>query len=272
MLQNIENSNDKELIIYPSKLKKIMGKVDDRYNYNRQEDSNEFITNFITALLSETGNKEKKVKKLNIYNELEKRPYDNLYKKFYQRKGDSFILDLFYGIFKVTKICKKCNKINSIKFNVYNILEFPLCNLPKQNSYNELQLNDLLKDFISEKKSEDNCINCNSYEIYSKTNIYTLPKYLIIFFGRIYENKYYSYYIKYPKYFDIKGEYEEKEDNYVLDCVIEHSGGSSFGHYTSLIPLDRNNDYWVRYSDDYCSGKDTGFESKNAIILLYKLR
>ena len=50
---------------------------------------------------------------------MEKRPYENLYKKFYQRKGDSFILDLFYGISKLTKFCKKCVNINSIKFNVY---------------------------------------------------------------------------------------------------------------------------------------------------------
>ena len=39
-----------------------MGNIDEKYNSNSQEYSNEFITNFITALLKESGNKKKKIK------------------------------------------------------------------------------------------------------------------------------------------------------------------------------------------------------------------
>lgn len=118
LLYKIENSKDKNLILNPRRLKSIMGNVDDKYKLNSQEDSNEFITNFINALLSETGNKEKKVEKLNIIKESDKRPYENLYKKFFLRKGYSFIFNLFYGILKVTKTCKNC-QVNSIKLNTY---------------------------------------------------------------------------------------------------------------------------------------------------------
>jgi ubiquitin C-terminal hydrolase len=272
LLQQIEDSKDKELTLNPGRLKRVMGNVDEKYKSNYQEDSNEFIANFISALLSETGNRDKIVKKLNIVNESEKRPYENLYKKFFQRKGDSFVLDLFYGILKVTKKCNKCDNINSIKFNAFNMLEFPLINLTKKNDNKDLNLKQLFDNFTEEKKYEETCNNCNSDEVYSKTTIYTLPQYLIISFGRICDGYYYSNYIQYPKNIKIKGEFKQEIFSYILECVIEHSGGLGGGHYTSLIPTDKNNDNWIRYSDSYCSGNNYGFESRNAIILLYKLK
>ena len=272
LLQQIEDSKDKELTLNPGRLKRVMGNVDEKYKSNYQEDSNEFIANFISALLSETGNRDKIVKKLKIVNESEKRPYENLYKKFFQRKGDSFVLDLFYGILKVTKKCNKCDNINSIKFNAYNMLEFPLINLTKKNDNKDLNLKQLFDNFTEEKKCEETCNICNSDEVYSKTIIYTLPQYLIISFGRICDGNYYSNNIQYPKNIKIKGEFKQEIFSYILECVIEHSGGLGGGHYTSLIPTDKNNDNWIRYSDSYCSGNNYGFESRNAIILLYKLK
>ena len=191
MLTAIERSFNDNLILNPKNLKRIMGNVDEKYFNTGQEDSNEFISNFINALLSETGNKEKKVKKLNIINESEKRPYENLYKKFFQRKGDSFIYNLFYGILKSTKFCKNCGKIISIKFNVYNMLEFPLYNLAKKNSNKELTLSELYNDYIKETKCEGECDNCNNDEIYTKNSIYTLPKYLMICLQRTCDRDYF---------------------------------------------------------------------------------
>ena len=271
LLKKIENSNDNCLTLDPSKLKRIMGNVDEKYYSNSQEDSNEFISNFINALLAETGNKKKKYQKLNIVEESEKAPYDKLYKKFFLRKGDSFILNLFYGIFKIKYFCKNCGNMNSIKFNVYNMIELPLVNLITKYRNKDLELNELLKNFTESKKSEDKCSICNSDNLYSKSIIYTLPKYLIISFIRICDSQYFSNNIIYPKYLKIKSDFEKKESSYLLDCVVEHSGGLQFGHYTSLIPIDKNNNKWVRYSDNYCNGHDTGFESRNALILLYKL-
>ena len=270
MLNTIENSSKEDFVLNPSKLKRIMGNVDEKYNSYGQEDSNEFITNFINALLSETGNKEKKIKKLNIKNDLEKKPYENLCKKFYQRKGYSFILNLFYGITKQTKFCEKCGKINLIKFNVYNMLDFPLYNLVKSNSNKELTLEELYNNFKEESYCEVTCNNCDSNKVYSKTSIYTLPKYLMINLGRTCDNEYFYNNVTYPKNLEIKSEYENDTKNYLLDCVIEHSGGFSYGHYTSLVPIDTENNKWIRISDSHCDRTSVGFQSQNASILLYK--
>ena len=271
MLNKIENSSKEGFVLNPAKLKRIMGNVDEKYNSHGQEDSNEFITNFINALLSETGNKEKKIKKLNIINDLDKRPYENLCKKFYQRKGDSFILNLFYGITKQTKFCKVCENINLIKFNVYNMLDFPLYNLVKRNSNKELTLKELYDNFKEETYCESKCSNCDSYEVYSKVSIYTLPKYLMINLGRTCDNEYFYNNVTYPKNLEIKSEFENKTKNYLLDCVIEHIGGTRSGHYTALVPIDTENEKWIRISDSDCNRTSVGFKSQNATILLYKI-
>ena len=52
--------------IDPNDLKNVMGKIDERYKYNNQEDSNEFITNFLNNLLEETSDKNKFVIKIII--------------------------------------------------------------------------------------------------------------------------------------------------------------------------------------------------------------
>ena len=272
ILKKIENSTNDNLIINPARLKSIMGNVDERYNSYEQEDSNEFIANFINAILSETANKEIKVKKLNIVNELEKRPYENLYKKFYQRKGNSFILNLFYGITKLTKYCKKCGTINSIKFNVYNMLEFPLYSLAKKYKNKDLTLNDLYNKYIEEIKNDGTCNNCNEDELYSKTTIYTLPKYLMICLQRTCDNEYFCNNVLYSKNINLKSEFDNNKSSYTLECVIEHSGGISYGHYTALAPVDKDNNIWYRFNDSYCNKFKTDFQSNNAFILLYKLK
>ena len=272
ILKKIENSTNDNLIINPARLKSIMGNVDERYNSYGQEDSNEFIANFINAILSETANKEIKVKKLNIVNELEKRAYENLYKKFYQRKGNSFILNLFYGITKLTKYCKKCGTINSIKFNVYNMLEFPLYSLAKKYKNKDLTLNDLYNKYIEEIKNDGTCNNCNEDELYSKTTIYTLPKYLMICLQRTCDNEYFCNNVLYSKNINLKSEFDNNKSSYTLECVIEHSGGINYGHYTALAPVDKDNNIWYRFSDSYCNKFKTDFQSNNAFILLYKLK
>ena len=272
ILEKIENSTNDNLLINPARLKSIMGNVDERYNSYGQEDSNEFITNFINAILSETANREIKVKKLNIVNELEKRPYENLYKKFYQRKGNSFILNLFYGITKLTKFCKRCETINLIKFNVYNMLEFPLVSLAKKNNNKDLTLEELYNKYIQEIKNDGTCNNCNNDGIYSKTTIYTLPKYLMICLQRTCDNEYFHNNVIYPKNIKLKSEFDNSKSSYILDCVIEHSGGISFGHYTALAPVDKDNNTWYRFNDSYCNKFNTSYQSNNAFILLYKLK
>lgn len=276
MLNLIESSNNKNLIIDPSKLKRIMGNVDERYFEEHQEDSNEFISNFIDALLWETGNKnqvEEKIKKLHFVDEDEKNAYISFYKKFYKRRGYSFILDLFYGINKTNKLCKACNKIFTIKFNSFNMIELPILELANKTKNNYLTFDEIINKYLGYNKIKSICKYCkNEEEIYSKISLYTLPKYLIISFGRAINDKYVYTDIKYKDTLKIKSEFDNSEYNYKLECVIQHSGGANSGHYSALCPKDTSNKIWYNYSDEDCNEDDTNtnYQSKIAIILLYK--
>lgn len=276
MLNLIESSNNKNLIIDPSKLKRVMGCVDERYFEDHQEDSNEFISNFIDALLWETANTnqvEENIKKLHFVDEDEKNAYTSFYKKFYKRRGYSFILDLFYGINKTNKLCKACNKIFTIKFNSFNMIELPIFELANKTKNNYLTFDEIINKYLGYNKIKSICKYCkNEEEIYSKISLYTLPKYLIISFGRAINDKYVYTDIKYKDTLKIKSDFDKSEYNYKLECVIQHSGGANSGHYTALCPKDTSNKIWYNYSDEYCNEDDTNtnYQSKIAIILLYK--
>ena len=275
ILTQIENAKDEDhLVINPTDLKYTMGYVDQRYFKNNQEDSNEFISNFIDALFWETSNKDKteKIQKLNLVEEKDIKAYTNFDKKFYNRRGYSFILDLFYGVIRTQKYCKKCDKNNiiSIKYNAYNMLELPIFDLAMQHKNKSLKFEDILKMYKDDKKTESICKNCNcDNEVYTKTSIYTFPKYLIISFGRSVEDVYIDNYITYPQELNLESDYDKSKHNFILESVIEHAGGVNYGHYTCLCPMDKNNTIWYKFSDSYYEESNNYFHSKNAIILLY---
>ena len=274
ILNQIEDTKDDNLIISPEKLKKIMGNIDERYLKNSQEDANEFISLFLNALITETANKNKVIDKMKVYDEKDKGSFDKFYKKFYIKKGYSFILELFYGIIRTEKYCRSCNTSNFVKFSSFNMLDLPIYNLVKSNRNKQLDLREILNKYISEYKNDDyTCINCNKNNIYTNTALYTLPKYLIIFFARIVDDEYLENYIEYPEEFNFNEYIDNKikiknNYNYKLECVIEHSGGIQYGHYTALCPITLN--CWYRFSDENGYKHKYGYKSNNAIILLYK--
>jgi ubiquitin C-terminal hydrolase len=272
ILNKIEN--EEERIISPDKLKRVMANIDERYNKSHQEDANEFITFFLDALVAETTNKNKVIDKIEVYDKNDQDAYNKFYKKFYIKKGYSFILELLYGTIKTEKICKSCKERNLIKFSSFKILELPIYNFAKSNRNGILNLKEILNKYLSEYKNNGfPCIKCKDTNVYTNTTIYTLPKYLIIFFGRIVEKEYFYNEIKYPEEFNFN-EYINNSiqikanNNYKLECVVEHCGGAYSGHYTALCRIFDN--CWYDFSDSYGSMHSQGFESKNAIILLYK--
>jgi ubiquitin C-terminal hydrolase len=168
ILRTIESSNNNKLIIDPSELKRIMGYVDERYFEDHQEDSNEFISNFIDALLWEIGNTKKveeKIKNLHLVDEND--AYISFYKKFYKRREYSFKLDLFYGINKTNKLCKACNKIFTIKFNSINVIGFPIFDLANKTKNNYLTFDEIINKFLEYNKIKSIFKYCkNEEEIY----------------------------------------------------------------------------------------------------------
>ena len=249
-----------------------MGRIDERYNHNRQEDANEFISNFLDALREETS--EKGIKKNDINNnfsdDLEMMAYKKFYNKFYERKGYSFLLDLFYGNYITRNFCKKCGKILSVKFNAFNMIELPIYELAKVNRYS-LNIDDILNSFFSVSSIYGaKCEKCNREEVYSKTSIYKLPENLIIFFGRTANEQYIDNKITYNQTLDLNRFLHPNSNsiNYYLDCVIEHTGSSEFGHYTAICQVRPK--IWFYFSDSFYHENNSLFYSDNAIILLYK--
>ena len=252
-----------------------MGEIDKKYYQHNQEDVNEFMSYFLNAIYGETSNKNLEIEKLEIddIENMDKKAYENYYTKFNKRNGYSFMQDLFYGILRTENNCKNCGNI-TVKFSAYNMLELSIYELVNQNE--SLTLDKILKKYISEVKNEYlECIYCHKKEIYIKTSVYTSPKYLIIFFARIIGDEYIYNNIDYPKTFNLKNYFNNiyknnKYSNYILDCVIEHSGGVHYGHYTSLCQIDKNKECWYRFNDNYSNKYNNHYQSKNAIILLYK--
>ena len=259
--------------IDPNDLKNVMGKIDERYKYNNQEDANEFISNFLNNLLEETSDKNKFVdKNNNIMDKLEKEAYEKFYNKFYKKKGKSLLLNLFYGNLITVKYCKNCGLKSTIKFSAYNMLELPIYELSKNNNRTSLDIDKILDSYFSDSIFNQKCKSCNRM-VYMKNYLYNIPQYLIISFARtvngdeyigdeiIYSNK-----LNLNKYlYDNKN--NNNYSNYFLECVIEHTGNAKSGHYTCLCQISNN---WYYFSDSHEPEKKSSFQSKNAIILLYK--
>ena len=264
ILQDIQNGKH---YIDPKKLKKVMGEIDEKYKDNNQEDANEFISNFLDGLLDEIGDKNNLPKPLNVNNKFDKEAYDRFYNRFYKAKGDSFLLDLFYSILKTQKVCKNCNKVFSIKFNAYNLFELPIYDLAKKKY--DIKFEDILEKYLEKNENIDGeCKYCGKKKIYEKINIYSLSKYVMFYFGRTIDNKYINNQIIYKEKFSLDSSIKN-DIEYKLECVIEHSGGAHYGHYTSLCPIDQT-DKWYKFSDTSYYEHENKYHGSNAILLLYK--
>ena len=263
----IDLKNRKEFI-NPKDLKRVMGKIDERYKDNNQEDANEFISNFLDGLLDETGDKSSFPEPLKMNNQQDQIAYNKFYDRFYKKRGNSFLLDLFYSIIKTQKVCKSCGKVISIKFNAYNIIELPIYNLAENNK-DDLKFRDILADFM--KKNENiigECKYCKAKNnIYEIIKIYKLPKYLMFYFGRTIDDEYINNNIIYHKELNLDS-FINNNEKFILECVIEHSGGAHYGHYTSICSMQKG-EKWYKFSDTSYYESKTKYHGNNAIILLY---
>ena len=262
--------NNKQCSVY--EIKEAMGQKDQIYKNDEQQDANEFISNYLNGLIEETNNTGKISWN---YLENDKKYFLPFCNKFIERKGKSFILDLFYGVLRTENYCKNCRYTFSIKFNTFNILELPITE--SINDYKSLDIRDLLKNYISEKNSKIECCSVCKNEIKIKTNIYSLPKCLIIHFNgdnkKKYENK-----INIQKSLNLENFVYDKSLNndndyfYHLKGIISYSNYSSqSGHYKSACLV--NNEKWY-YFDDNTYEIDKNFlriyEDENPSILFYE--
>lgn len=273
ILNRIENSKNDGFVINPNNLKLIMGNIDKKYLGNSQEDASEFINNFINGLLEETINKEsgKKVNSLIMKKKTDQEAYDKFHKRFFIKKGYSFVKNIFYGIMQTINYCNICKKEFLNSFNAYCMVKLPIYNLAFRKKKSIIELKEILDEYRTEKKIEVNCNNCKNKNISTKTLLITFPKFLLLVFMRNVDGQHLSNNILYDDTLSIMSDYDNKIYKYNLECVIEHTGGVDFGHYTALCPKDSNNNKWYRFNESYCDKKYYDFQSTNAAVLLYKL-
>ena len=111
----------------PSQVKSAVAKKVRKFGGYSQQDSNEFMTEFL-SLLSEDLNKTTK----KVYRELKEKGENeteiDCAKRFWDlhvQLNDSIITDLFSGLFKSEVHCNKCN-FDNITFDPFNTLTLPI--------------------------------------------------------------------------------------------------------------------------------------------------
>ena len=281
--------NNNEDPIDPSNIKSIMGKIDPKYNTDEQQDANEFINTLLMEIhdeINENNNlnpidfqceekekekdekekekdekeKEKEEKeKEKDEKEKEKELYSKFRNKFY-KKNNSFIIDLFHGIFKDEIKCQKDHILN-IKFRIYNMIELPIIEFIKNET---IKLNDILKQFLEKKDSNKTkfCSVCKKQNYFSRqTYIYSLPPLLLLFLNRVVDDKYYYNNIEYDEELSIN-----EKNSYELIGLIEHIGNEKSGHYMAICKGDSG---WYKYNDEK-HDNIKNIQSKHTIIVLYK--
>ena len=241
-----------------------MGLIDKKYKTDEQQDANEFINTLLMEIHDEI-NENNNSNPINIPdNKEEKEPYLNFWNKFY-KKNNSFIIDLFHGIFKDEIRCIN-NHILNTKFRIYNMIELPIIEFISNDN---IYLNDILKQFLKKKNSDKTkyCSFCGIQNYYyRKTHIYSSPPLLLLFFNRVVDDKYYYNNIIYDEKLNMKDFMISKENNYELIGLIEHIGNAEQGHYMAIC---KNNSSWYKYNDeDY--NVIHNIQSRHTIILLYK--
>ena len=270
LIINMRDNNNDHSKLHVSKIKKEMIEYNEKYKYNNQEDANEFISDYLNVIHKENRIKDNN----NEINQINNRDenYSHFLKKFHN-KGHSFISDLFYGVLRTKNFCKNCGEIFSVKYQSFNILDMPLYYLAIKKENKDLDIEDVITSYISEKEfSNAKCNKCQK-KAYTKMDIYKLPKYLIMYFERKADNYYIENDINIKKTIDLTNFLDEKESNelcYSLKGVIHYSFfGNNNGHYTASCLID--NDWYYFDDDNYKISKEMiKYKGDNTVLLFYE--
>ena len=275
LINKMKNFNKKKNFCTVFDIKTVMGENNELYNENKEGDANEFISNYLNDLIEETKN----TGELNWSCSPQDEILFNKFKdKFIQRKGISFILELFYGILRTKKYCNKCKITTSLKFNVFNILEMPIYEDGNIDNDKPLDINSLLNEFFDEKKNlDETCPQCQE-NLFCKTSINSLPKCLIIFFRRDYSNYKRNNIninlkkpINFEKYLYDKSLDTNNQFYYHLKGIIFYSYYKKYvSHYKATCLV--NNSKWFSFNDNSCEElkKLSIQKDENPIILFYE--
>ena len=236
-LNDYYNSNKYVNII---NIKKILLSKNNNYNNNEQQDSHEFLIDFIEILENELK-KENNIKILN---------FDN--KNITSIIFDTHISSIIY--------CQDTNE-KSKNITKEKILSIPILNknnINIQNCLDEYSKIEVLKDDYKWKSDKTN----NYHNAYKRLYYKCIPKYFIIQLQRFFYDS-----TKNNKYVEINDEITIHDIRLSLRSFIIHIGNLNYGHY---ICLKNINNIWYKCDDENIKIINNIKEYfKYAYILLY---
>ena len=247
-------------IIDPKDIKSTLSKIEEKYKFGNQQDANEFISIFLNQMKEEVKLVDFEKQMYENIPKIEKDAFDKLEKKFFT-KYNSFLIELFYGRLKKEILCPKDKKAIKVNFQVFNMIEL----LDSSNNIIKTLL-----EYQNEKeintKIKIKCQDCKKdYDKYfSKTTIYNLPYYLILYLVKPINN-FNEYQIEANKIC-------EKNNNEIYELIssIAYYGNYRNGHYFAKCK-DIKNNQWYQFSDEkHNKINNQSIIDNNDIILFYK--
>ena len=294
-LLKISHEND-DAIIQPNKFKESIGKKNDMWNEYRQQDSQEFLTFLLSQLIEEVGIKSVFISGGEYFpNDGNILTIDDNIAKLcglsrrtsYMKREYSLLKNLFEGLSSNTKRCLYCES----KTTVYE--PFFTLGITIPENKDNINIYNCLDALINEDQFDsDNKINCSfcglKNRAFNKTQIWQLPKILIIHFKRFITNystglsrknisnvDYPVYNLDLSKYFDPNSPHLDKSKFDLCGINIHKSFGNprniNAGHYTSLVKNMINNN-WHYYNDESTVRSVYNMEDlqyENAYMLFY---
>lgn len=231
------------------------------YRVSSQQDSHEFLLNFLDLLHNDLHYKIK-FKRHPDEKNLVKLATDS-WERFF-KKSYSVITKLFYG-----NIIKelKCKCQSEYQFEHFNYLPV----------YNASALQDSLKHTFGTETVESTCDKCKTKTKSISGRLWTVPNYLIFVIQRFKDGKKDNTNIKFPIDLDMTPYIHPGKDNknyfYSLYAVNYHHGTTDSGHYYSTIKNPITN-HWYNYNDgnilkhpEFIS--ENSFATEDAYILFY---
>ena len=228
----------------------------------------------------------------NQNNQLNEQIMLKLFISEFEKKFNSIISNLFYGVLETKAQCQGCKMIK-YNFQVYSFIEFPLekvnqycfvngrrnffnMNINKNPDINLYECFDYFGNF--ELMTGDNQMYCNichaSYDALYGSSLYTAPNNLIINLNRgrgaAYECK-----VIFPEQLDLSNYVGFKKSNtlFELYAVICHIGPSSMsGHFIAYCK-NRMDKKWYKYNDSFVTLCKDPYEYTQgmAYILFYQV-
>ena len=233
--------------VNPSAVKLAVGIKNKLFLTSGQQDTHEFLINFITIL--EEG-----------------------FKKMDEKNGKNMFINNISLSNWISKL---------FDCNIYSVVECPYCNYCSNKKeehrflslpINELtSLDDCFNEFIKPETLEDKwfCEKCcHKVQAIKYFVINSTPKYLYIQFKRFtYDKKNKARKIDTEIYVPLL--WKLNKSNYILKGVVKQSGGINGGHYVSYV---KNGGKWYHFNDSHVSVIDEDSVlayAKQSYILLY---